>query len=261
MVGKSFDFLDVVVLDQGRLVGLIAASRLLEAREDALLRDVVESEPVVIRPGDSEETAAWRMVRRGQSNLAVVGADGSFVGIVPPHALIGRLLAQHDKDAARLGGYLASTGRARLAAEEPIRRRLLHRLPWLLVGLVGAMASAVLVGSFETQLDARVLLAFFVPAVVYMADAVGTQTETLLIRGMSASRSPRNRIGSPSLPLPSRRSSAVLSLNWRGRPRWRLSIAARRRTAHCPRSRPAPASATGCGRRLSRLRRCDAAMS
>lgn len=187
MAGKSFDFVDVVVLDQGRLVGLVAASRLLEADERTLLVDVVEPDPAVIGPGDPEEPAAWRMVRQGQSNLAVVGADGAFVGLVPPHALIGRLLAQHDEDAARLGGYLASTGRARLSAEEPVSRRLLHRLPWLLVGLVGAMASAVLVGSFEAQLDKKVLLAFFVPAVVYMADAVGTQTETLLIRGMSAS--------------------------------------------------------------------------
>ncbi len=187
MAGKSFDFADVVVLDQGRLVGLVAASRLLEAEQDALLGDVVEPDPVVIGPGDPEEAAAWRMVRRGQSNLAVVGPDGAFVGLVPPHALIGRLLARHDEDAARLGGYLASTGRARLAAEERVSRRLLHRLPWLLVGLLGAMASAVLVGSFEAQLDKKVLLAFFVPAVVYMADAVGTQTETLLIRGMSVS--------------------------------------------------------------------------
>lgn len=186
MAGQSFDFVDVVVLDQGRLIGLVAASRLLEAGEEALLGELAEPDPAVIRPGDPEEPAAWAMVRRRQGALAVVEADGSFVGLVPPHALVGRLLAQHDEDAARLGGYLASSGRARLSAEEPVRRRLLHRLPWLLVGLVGAMASAVLVGSFEAQLDKKVLLAFFVPAVVYMADAVGTQTETLLIRGMSA---------------------------------------------------------------------------
>lgn len=188
MAGRSFDFVDeIVVLDQGRLVGLVALSRLLEAPGDTLLGDLVDSDPVAIRPGEPEEKAAWQMVRRRQSNLAVLGADGGFVGLVPSHQLIGRLLAQHDEDAARLGGYLASSGRARLAAEEPVSRRLLHRLPWLLVGLVGAMASAVLVGSFEAQLDEKVLLAFFVPAVVYMADAVGTQTETLLIRGMSAS--------------------------------------------------------------------------
>jgi hypothetical protein len=88
------------------------------------------------------------------------------------------------RPAGRLPGQ---HGRARLAAEESISRRLWYRLPWLLAGLAGAMASAVLVGSFEAQLDEKVLLAFFLPAVVYMADAVGTQTETLLIRGMSAS--------------------------------------------------------------------------
>jgi magnesium transporter len=188
MLGKSFDFVDeIVVLDQGRLVGLVALTRLLEAPEDALLGDLADSDSVAIGPGESEEGAAWRMVRRRQSNLAVVGPDGSFVGLVPSHRLIGRLLAEHDEDAARLGGYLASSGRARLAAEEPVSRRLLHRLPWLLVGLLGAMVSALIVGSFEAQLDEVVLLAFFLPAVVYMADAVGTQTETLLIRGMSAS--------------------------------------------------------------------------
>jgi magnesium transporter len=64
-------------------------------------------------------------------------------------------------------------------------RRLWHRLPWLLVGLVGAMAAALPVSSYEGALEAKVVLAFFVPGVVYMADAVGTQTEALLIRGLS----------------------------------------------------------------------------
>ena len=66
-----------------------------------------------------------------------------------------------------------------------MRRRIWHRLPWLLVGLFGAMLSAVVVAAFETQLERNVLIAFFVPAVVYMADAVGTQTETLVVRGLS----------------------------------------------------------------------------
>lgn len=196
MAGKSFDLVDeIVVLDEGRLVALVPMSRLLEAPADVLLEDLGDPDPVVIRPGESEEKAAWRMVRRRQGNLAVLGADGEFVGLVPAHQLIGRLLAQHDEDAARLGGYLASSGRARLAVEEPISRRLLHRLPWLLVGLLGAMVSAVIVGAFEAQLDEKVLLAFFVPAVVYMAGAVATQTETLLIRGMGAGVEMRAVIG------------------------------------------------------------------
>ena len=76
--------------------------------------------------------------------------------------------------------------------------RLRHRLPWLLVGLVGAMGSAGIVASFEATLRDEVLLAFFVPAVVYIADAVGTQTETLVIRGMSAGV-PVRRVIAPEL--------------------------------------------------------------
>jgi magnesium transporter len=92
---------------------------------------------------------------------------------------------EHDEDLARLGGLLARTKGAREASEEAIRRRLWHRLPWLGLGLLGAMASAVVVGAFEDELRTQLLLAFFIPAVVYMADAVGTQTETVVIRGMS----------------------------------------------------------------------------
>jgi magnesium transporter len=66
-----------------------------------------------------------------------------------------------------------------------VRSRLAHRLPWLAVGLAGAMLAAGLVSAFEETLRENVLLAFFVPAVVYMADAIGTQTETVVIRGIA----------------------------------------------------------------------------
>jgi len=47
------------------------------------------------------------------------------------------------------------------------------------------MLAAIIVGGFEDSLHEQVALAFFVPGIVYMADAVGTQTETLVIRGLS----------------------------------------------------------------------------
>jgi magnesium transporter len=47
-------------------------------------------------------------------------------------------------------------------------------------------AGLAVVGAFEGQLETKLLPAFFLPGVVYMADAVGTQTETVVIRGLSA---------------------------------------------------------------------------
>lgn len=176
---------DVAVLDGDRLAGLLTIERLLAAPADARVDEVMDADPPTVPPGEAQERAAWEMVRRGESSLAVVEPGGRFVGLIPPPRMLAVLLEEHDEDLARLGGYLASTARARSAAEEAIARRLWHRLPWLLIGLIGAMASAVIVGGFEHQLEQQVLLAFFLPAVVYMADAVGTQTETVLIRGLS----------------------------------------------------------------------------
>jgi magnesium transporter len=141
--------------------------------------------PPLVGPDDDERAVAERMVARGESSLAVVGADGRFIGLIPPYRMLAVLLAEHEEDLARLGGFLAGTRRARSAAEESVKRRLWHRLPWLLLGLGGAMLSTALLAAFERELEAQVLLAFFVPGIVYMADAVGTQTEAVLIRGLS----------------------------------------------------------------------------
>ena len=82
--------------------------------------------------------------------------------------------------------YLASTETARLAAEEPHRRRLCTGSPWLVLGPRRRRGVWLrLVGLFEGRFTADVRLAFFIPGVVYLADAVGTQTEALIVRGLS----------------------------------------------------------------------------
>src|SRR5688572_4900846 len=77
------------------------------------------------------------------------------------------------------------TSAVRTTSEEPVRRRFLHRVPWLLVGLLGALMAADFVGWFQSNLQENLMLAFFIPGIVYLADAVGTQTETVVVRGLS----------------------------------------------------------------------------
>ena len=186
LCGTRFDSAaHVVACRGGRLEGLARIEDVLAADATARLRDVMDADPPVLGPGTDEEVAAWKAVRHGESALALVDEVGRFVGLIPPRRIVEVLLAEHDEDLARLGGYLASTSSARHATEEAVMPRLAHRLPWLLFGLVGAIAAAGIVGAYEDQLARNVLLAFFVPGIVYMADAVGTQTEALVIRGLS----------------------------------------------------------------------------
>jgi magnesium transporter len=196
LIGREFESAeDVVVLAGESVVGLLPVERLLAADASAQIADVMDTDPLTVAPDTDQAIVARKMCERHESSLPVVDAEGRFQGLIPPYRMLSVLLDEHDKDLARIGGYLAGAGRARGAAEERVTRRLWHRLPWLIVGLAGAMASAVIVGAFEDQLDRKILLAFFVPAVVYMADAVGTQTETVLIRGLSAGLDLRAVVG------------------------------------------------------------------
>lgn len=59
------------------------------------------------------------------------------------------------------------------------------RFPWLVVGLLGAFFASIIVSRFEMSLKEHIALAFFMPIIAYMSDAVGTQTETILVRALT----------------------------------------------------------------------------
>src|SRR5574341_53992 len=184
--GRRFDSAaDIAVCEDGRLVGLIRMEDFLAADDRTSASEIMDKDPPVVRPGEDQEVAAWKAVRHGEGSLAVIDDNGMFLGLIPPPSLIAIFLHEHDEDMARLGGYLLGPSAARSASEEPILRRFWHKLPWLLVGLAGAVFSADIVGAFEGRLQENVMLAFFMPGIVYLADAVGTQTETVVVRGLS----------------------------------------------------------------------------
>ena len=184
--GDRFDTVaDIAVLDQERLVGMIRIEDLVAASDDTPVLAIMDTDPPLIDHGVDQETAASKAVLHEESSLGVVDADGRFLGLIPPHRMLGVLLAEHREDLARISGYLHQSAGARSASEERLLMRFWHRFPWLLVGLVAALAAAVIVAAFERGLSSHLELAFCIPGIVYIADAVGTQTETLVIRGLS----------------------------------------------------------------------------
>lgn len=186
LVEGTYDSLThVAILAGTKLVGVLTIENLFSGPGETAVGEVMDSDPPVAGLGTDQEVVARRAVEHGESALAVVDEEGDFVGFVPPHRLLAVLLWEHEEDMDRLGGLLRGASEARGASQEPVGRRFLHRIPWLFIGLVGALLFADIVGAFEEQLKETVVLAFFLPGIVYLADAVGTQTETVVIRGLS----------------------------------------------------------------------------
>lgn len=183
---RRFDLVShVAICADRKLLGIVRVEDLLPASPEAAARSLMDSDPPVVAPGVDQERAAWHAVKHGESALAVVDEQGRFSGFVPPQRLLEVLLWEHDEDISRLGGVLHRQTVAHASQEESTLRRLGHRLPWLLVGLLGSLVAASIVESFEAQLARSLLLTMFLPGIVYLADAVGTQTETLVVRGLS----------------------------------------------------------------------------
>jgi magnesium transporter len=88
-----------------------------------------------------------------------------------------------------MAGILGRSDAAKAALAAPPLRRAAYRLPWLLVGMAGSALATFTMASFETVLSTHIALAFFIPSIVYLADAVGTQTEAVMVRALSLTES------------------------------------------------------------------------
>jgi magnesium transporter len=191
----TFDVVDpIVVTDRsGRYQGIVELARLLGARDETPIETLLRRDWPAVAPEMDQEQAVEAAVRVGVAALPVVRI-GEPPGLIPPSALLDVLAREHREDVHRLVGILHEHAGARHAMEDPPLRRVARRLPWLLVGLgLSSVATGVMAG-YERTLQANVAIAFFIPALVYLTDAIGTQTEAIAVRGLSLRRYPLARI-------------------------------------------------------------------
>lgn len=188
MAGRRYDDAShIFVVDaDGKLAGIAAIADLIAAEADRPIRELMKRNncPGIVPESDREEAASMA-IRLGVSSLAVCDAAGRFVGAVPAGALMSILRDEHLEDLHHMAGILGKSEAAKRALTAPPYRRALYRLPWLLVGMAGSAIATAMMTRFEATLTAHIAVAFFIPAIVYLADAVGTQSEAVAVRGLS----------------------------------------------------------------------------
>ena len=160
------------------LTGQVPIERLISAAPETLLGDLCGDPPIEVRPDDNAETVALLAVERHDADVAVADDKRRLIGAIPIGRLLALLHEEHVDEILRRAGVGAGHP-SPVEAHETIRA-FRARMPWLALGLLGGMLAGGVASIFEESLKREVTLAFFLPLVVYMADAIGTQTETIL---------------------------------------------------------------------------------
>jgi len=184
---RNFENINYIYVtdDQGHLKGVLSIKELFKNPKDLLVKNFMVTDIVTVRPRTDRERVALLAIKHNLKNIAVVDKENIFLGVVPSDVILNVLHEEGIEDALRSEGIL----KTHYSAKEFIGAKASHhfrkRLPWLLIGLLGGLLAAVVISFFEQTLSEMIILAAFIPAVVYMADAVGAQTQTIFIRSMT----------------------------------------------------------------------------
>lgn len=183
---KSFETLNYIYIinQEKKLVGILSLKDVFQQPEKTEIKDLMAKDIIKTRPYTDQERVAILALKYNLKAIPVVDKKNIFLGVVPSDIILDILHSESFEDILRFAGISQDSIFATkiLQASPTVLTKL--RLPWLILGLLGGLLAAQIVSFFEEPLRIHFVLAGFIPLIVYMADAVGTQTETLFIRSL-----------------------------------------------------------------------------
>jgi magnesium transporter len=184
--GQRFECADTVFVTdaEGRLEGIVRMNDLF-ADSKRPIGEIMEPEHEAVRYADDQEQIAMLAMQLAMIVVPVVDNDERLIGAVPPEALFRILREEHMEDIQRFAGIAPHDRGPADALQAPLLDRFRRRLPWLVFGLFASSIITFIMVGFEKSLSANIAVAFFVPALVYIAGAIGTQAVSVAVQGLS----------------------------------------------------------------------------
>ncbi len=188
---ESDDVYYLFVVDQDmRLVGVVSLRQLVVSPPWKRVEDIMDPDVIYVRADTDQEEAARLMARYDLLALPVVDEHRRMLGIITHDDLVEVLEEEATEDIYRLGGVLDEN-----PPDVPIPAALRTRLPWLVLNLGTALASATILSAFESTIARVAVLAAFFPIVAGVSGSAGTQTLTVTVRGLALGElSPRDAL-------------------------------------------------------------------
>jgi magnesium transporter len=184
---SHFDTINYIyVVDRSNiLLGVLTIKNVFRLPKLTRVKEIMITEVVSVRATVDQEKVALLALRHNLKAIPVVDKDDHLLGAVPSDTIFSILHQEAHED------LLLRAGVRRFDHDsvDPLTATTLthvkKRLPWLLIGLFGGALGAVIVSRFQEALATELLLAAFIPPLVYLTDAVGTQSEMLFVHSAS----------------------------------------------------------------------------
>ncbi len=179
-----------VVDEHDRLIGFITLRMLVRGKPDQPIHEVMETEVVTVVADTDQEKVAEIASRYDLVTLPVVDSQRRLLGVVMIDDVVDVIREEATEDILKMAG----------AGQEMVDTRSFWssfraRMPWLLTAALGGLLVAVSLQGFEEALRTVPALALFMPVVAGMGGNVGTQSSTIVVRGLAVGYIAGSRVG------------------------------------------------------------------
>ncbi len=168
----------MVVDAKNHLRGVVGLKSLVVAPNDMIVRDLMDPAPRTLTPALDQEEAVKLFTKYKLKSAPVVDSDGRLLGVVVYRDIFAIAQAETEEDFAKMAGFARPRTRSVLSSAG-------LRLPWLIITCFGGMMVSYVVKHFETTLAQIIALASFSPLIAGMGGNVGSQTATIVVRGIA----------------------------------------------------------------------------
>ena len=170
--------------DETRLTGVISLRDLVTTSGDTKLKDIMSKQIHVVRPETDQEEVARIVSQYNFLAVPVVDSDDRLLGIVTVDDVVDIIREEATEDFLQMVG--AGKDREILLKSSWENARM--RLPWLFASWVGGIMAAFIIGIFDNVLQSTIALAAFIPVIMGMGGNIGTQSSTIIVRGLATGR-------------------------------------------------------------------------
>ena len=173
-----------VVDSNGKLIGVSSLRQLVVVSPETPLKDFMATDVFTVKTDTDQEEVAKIVARYDILAVPVVDDTNQLVGIVTVDDVIDIIREEATEDILKMAGV----GGEEFVETQSVFRSTRIRLPWLFASCIGGLIAFLIIGRFEGSLNKLVYLAAFIPVIMGMGGNIGTQTSTIVVRGLATGR-------------------------------------------------------------------------